>query len=124
MSVVAYSYRLKTVVTLLDEVEYAPVDAALRELLESVKTYRKTHIVLPKANYQDLEAGQKVINLCNTLSGIALENPLNAPSLRASTYGRLCPSCDKPFRTPRAKLCAECGYHLPEGEVAGPLKRS
>ena len=121
MPITAYSYKFKTVVNLLNEAEYAPIDAAMSELYACAKDYRKTHLVLPKANYADLEAGQKVIGLCNDLSGITIENPLSAPSLRASDFGRFCPSCDKPFRTPRANLCAECGYQLPEGEVAGPL---
>lgn len=121
MPIAAYSYKLKAVVNLLDETEYAPIAAAMTELYACAKDYRETHLVLPKANYTDLEAGQKVISLCNDLTGTTLENPLSAPSLRASYYGSLCPSCDKPFRTPRAKLCAECGYQLPEGEVAGPL---
>jgi rRNA maturation endonuclease Nob1 len=25
-------------------------------------------------------------------------------------FGEECPDCGKPFRTPRAQICAECGY--------------
>ena len=38
-----------------------------------------------------------------------------------SSYGPPCPECSKPFRTPRAKFCAECGYDLPDGQKAESL---
>ena len=50
-----------------------------------------------------------------------LDNPHRYWVLRASCYGRLCPACETPFRTPNAKMCVRCGYDLPPGEVAGPL---
>jgi hypothetical protein len=31
---------------------------------------------------------------------------------RVIHYGRLCPWCGKPLRTPKAKLCAECGHFV------------
>jgi len=29
---------------------------------------------------------------------------------RISLYGPNCPSCGKPFRSPKASFCAECGF--------------
>lgn len=122
MSIRAYSYQLKTTVNLLNEVEYATIDAARSEMMEQAKARRRqTGFLVLKSEYADLEAGKEVLRLSQSFAGITLKTPLSAPCLRASLYGRLCPDCEKPFRTPRAKLCAECGYALPEGEVAGPL---
>jgi len=38
-----------------------------------------------------------------------------------ASYGPPCPNCNKPFRTPCAKLCAECGFDLPKGARAESL---
>ena len=40
---------------------------------------------------------------------------------RASLYGRPCEACGRPYRTPQASYCAECGHEVPGGGVAGPL---
>ncbi len=122
MSVLAYSYKLKTVINLLNEVEYAPINASISEMMEQAKAHRhQTGFIVLKSKYADLQAGKEVLILSQEIADVTSANPLSALCLRASQYGRLCPSCEKPFRTPRAKLCAECGYALPEGEVAGPL---
>jgi predicted amidophosphoribosyltransferase len=55
------------------------------------------------------------------MTGFPIYNPGAIYGVRMSNYGSLCPNCQKPFRTPRAKMCAECGYTLPEGTLAGPL---
>ena len=122
MSVFTYSYKLKLTANLLNEVEYAPIEAAMSDMLAHAKEHkRRTGFILLKDQYLQVEAGKKVLALSERLSGVVLDHPLAAPCLKASQYGRICPSCEKPFRTPRAKICPECGYTLPEGEVAGPL---
>ena len=63
----------------------------------------------------------EAIALYQEWTGIRLNSVLEFYVLLGRNYGALCPECGKPFRTPRAKLCAACGYELPEGQLAGSL---
>jgi hypothetical protein len=49
-------------------------------------------------------------------TGRRIENYNAFWHLRASIYGRPCPACGKPFRTPKSKYCVECGF-APESKV-------
>lgn len=117
----AYSYRLKRDIVLLNDQEFAPIGGMLRDVLKSIMAYRKTYNVgLDEAAKKNV-VGQAALATYEKLTGLRLNGYLALYHVSLSKYGRLCPSCEKPFRTPRAKICAECGYTLPEGEVAGPL---
>ena len=121
MSVVAYSYRFKKIIALLNEEEYARVDAHIDKMFVGLKTGELSDQDL-KIRFLSHPEGQAALKLYREITGRDLdESPGLMHHVSMSGYGRLCPSCDKPFRSPRAKLCAECGYQLPEGEVAGPL---
>ncbi len=65
--------------------------------------------------------GLKALDAYEQITGVRLDHPDQLYVVRLSDYGRPCPECAKPFRTPRAKFCAECGFQLPDGEVAGPV---
>lgn len=47
------------------------------------------------------------------LTGFRLSTLYDVFYVRRSAYGPDCPACRKPFRTPKAKFCAECGHGLP-----------
>ena len=116
-----YNYRLKRKTWLLTTQEYAPVRAYLDNVIESIKAYREEHSVGLKEASKKNPAGNAGLKYYHDLTGDNLNNYYELYYIRGSNFGRLCPSCDKPFRSPRAKFCAECGFALPEGEVAGPL---
>ena len=120
----AYSFKLKQEVWLLNDEEYAPISAPLRTLLKSMKEYRSKFSVDLNEARERCESSQHALEIYENLTGDRLESVFYLYHIRLAAYGRLCPTCDKPFRTPRAKFCAECGYHLPVGEVAGPLRSS
>jgi hypothetical protein len=104
---------------MLSEEEFAPINKALQSRIERIKEYRRTH---PRSSLA--EAGQNccddALDRYEKISGIRLAHPDELYWVQLSRYGRPCPNCEKPFRTPRAKLCVECGFELPEGQVAGP----
>lgn len=47
-------------------------------------------------------------------TGVAETNPNAVWHHVASLYGPPCPACGKPLRTPRARLCAACGWGMGE----------
>ena|ERR1700687_860912 len=118
MPVTLYSFKLGRELPLLSEEEYQPIEEALRKRIQGIKEYRAEHgVSLPDAKARSLD---DVMDYYVRLGGVRLSNPDDLHWVRLSRYGRVCPQCGKPFRTPRAKLCAECGLQLPPGEVAGP----
>jgi rRNA maturation endonuclease Nob1 len=114
-----YSYRLNRVVTLLSNEEFAPIGDALSHRLEQIKAYRKVH--QSSIGEARRKTSMDALDLYESLTGIRLEHPDELYAVLQEQYGSLCPECSKPFRTPKATFCAECGCKLPDGEVAGPL---
>ncbi len=122
MAIRAYSYKLRMEVALLDEHEFESLGKI--GSIEAVKEYRKRFgaslneaLTLNNEGKLFSDGQQRYL----ALTGIRLEHPDMLFAVRMAHYGALCPECGKPFRTPRAKMCAECGYALPEGQQAGPL---
>lgn len=116
----AYSYGLKRKAMLLDDVEFARLSSF--NPLQEIKHYMKRHGVSLREAQLNAHKELRAFAEYKAMTGEALSHITQIGWIRASRYGRLCPKCGKPFRTPRAKLCAECGIALPSGEVAGPLR--
>lgn len=117
----AYAFQLRRVVPLLTEKEWPEIAVLLKDRIEWIKECRReTHCSIAEARQHE-PVGQGALRRYEELTGCALEHPDELWAVRMSEYGALCPTCGKPFRTPKAKMCAECGYALPEGRVAGPL---
>lgn len=113
-----YSYQLRKEAPLLTDAEYEPVARALDDRVRQIKAYRKEH----KCSLEEAsaKASSEAMDLYEQMTSCRLDHPDMLYAVRLSSYGRPCPECAKPFRTPRAKLCAECGHELPPGEMAGP----
>jgi len=110
MPIVRYSYRLKREVAMLSDEEYLRIQQALRERLAAVKGYRKEHGT-------SIEVAQRNIRPVSTayyerLTGQVLASANDLYHVQASLYGPDCSACQKPLRTPRAKMCAECGFQV------------
>ena len=118
----AYSFKLKQDVWLLYDEEYAPIQAALQNLGESIKKYRSEFSVSLDIAEKKCDAASESLGLYQNLTGQALDSVWDLYHIKLSNYGRLCPQCKKPFRTPRAKFCAECSYRIPQNKAAGRLK--
>lgn len=121
MPFTTYSWKLKRRLPMLSDEEFGPIDAALRNRIERMQQYRRTH---PHSSLTEAaeHCCDDALDFYEKLSGVRLARPDDLYWVQLSRYGRLCPNCGKPFRTPRAKLCVECGFELPEGERAGAAK--
>jgi hypothetical protein len=69
-------------------------------------------------------SADEALNYYEHLTGIRLSDPDELYWVQLSRYGRICTACGKTLRTPKAKLCAECGVELPPGEIAEPAAHS
>ena len=117
-----YSWRFKRVATLLDESEYAPFEPLIELSIKQAIADRKSGgSPLIKKAVNETPAGRKALENYRKLTGETLSNVLAFHAVRASNYGAECEQCGRPFRTPKAKICMECGFRLPEGTVAGNL---
>jgi hypothetical protein len=117
-----YSYRLNRVVTLLSQEEFASIGELLADRVDQIKAYKKAHGSSTSEARKSTSAD--ALDLYHRLTGIRLKHPEELYAVLQERYGSLCPNCSKPFRTPEAHLCAECGYKIPDGKVAGPICES
>jgi DNA repair exonuclease SbcCD ATPase subunit len=118
MSITLYSFKLKREVPLLTDDEYRPIGEALSHRIKEIKEYRqKNGVSLEEAR---ANSSDRALDLYEGLTGVRLAHPDELYWVQLSGYGRPCPQCSRPFRTPLAKFCAECGFELPPGEMAGP----
>ena len=115
-----YCFRLGKSVPLLTDEEYEKVRVHLSSIRKEIWRHRREHGSSLSEAYDHVFATSKALDVYETLTGYRLEHTDQLHAIRLSLYGRPCPECSKPFRTPRARLCAECGFKLPDGEVAGP----
>ncbi len=104
-----YCWRCRMQVPLLDEDEWQEIHPLLRAGMRDLKEYRKqTHASLLEALKKN--QGLPALVKYKELTGYTETNINAIWHHRRSDFGPECPACGKLFRTPRAKLCAECGY--------------
>ncbi|WP_338550390.1 hypothetical protein [Roseovarius phycicola] len=123
MPVYTFAYKVGREAALLNDEEWEKIEPLMdvRKRVESIARYQEeTGVSSDEASLKD-PSGMEALQVYFELTGVELEHPNQLYGVKLSEYGSLCPSCSKPFRTPRAKFCANCGYKLPNGEVAGPL---
>ena len=105
-----YSYRLRAEVPMLTDEEHADVVRDAHDTIDEVMAYRaKTGASLEEARkaLPDPSADRYF-----KLTGFKLWTLYDVFYVRRSDYGPDCQACGKPYRTPRAKFCAECGNGL------------
>ena len=117
-----FVWRLGRTAKLLNEEVWSELEPLLYRPIEAMKDYRQQSGLGIKDAREALDqellhnaAMQKYFDLTNENIGAFTE----LYHVRLSSYGKPCPHCLKLMRTPMAKLCAACGYKLPNGEVAG-----
>lgn len=116
-----YSYKVRREIPFLSEEDYKAVAVHLSNRIDDTMRYRKKHKCSLEEASANANGGQKALAAFEKITGVMLRHPDEIYIARRTLYGRQCDNCDKPFRTPRAKFCAECGLTLSDGETAGPL---
>ena len=113
-----YSWKLRRHLPMLSDEEFEPINRSLQNRIERIKDYRRTHPLSTLAEARQ-HSCDDTLDHYKKISGIRLAHPDQLYWVLLSRFGRPCPNCEKPFRTPRAKLCVECGFELPDGQLAG-----
>lgn len=121
MALRTYAFRIGREADLLNDDEWMQISALLANRSKSIIEYRKENgCSLDEARKKE-PIGEAALDQYEALTGIRLDHPDQLWGVRMRDYGSLCPKCLRPFRTPRAKICAECCYKLPVGMTAGRL---
>jgi hypothetical protein len=121
MAITTYSFLFGDTLRLLNDVEWSVIEPMVHNRLKYIREYRAIHNCSLEVALEHECGGRVALHKYEEMTGIKLTHPDQIWWTRMSRYGSLCPDCDRPFRTPKAKMCAECGYILPAGQVAGPL---
>jgi len=121
MAVSYFNYKVGRAVPLLTDAEWALIEPHLMNRISAIQAYRLEHGCSVAEASAAEPNGIAALAFYAKLTGGNLDHPDQLWSVRMADFGTLCPNCGRPFRTPKAKLCAECRFELPSGQVAGPL---
>ncbi len=104
---IMWCWRCKCEVPMLDETEYAEVYHLYGEGMSSTKEFRERwNIPLLEANTE--VRFRPLRDTYERLTGMKETNHNAIMHHRLSLYGPPCKRCQRPLRTPRAKLCGSC----------------
>ena len=93
---IKYCWRCKIDVPMLNEQEYAIAYELYGKAFKTAGATRKDRF-------------KELLDYYNGLTGFGETEPNAIMHHRIEQYGPECESCGKPYRTPKAKLCAACG---------------
>jgi hypothetical protein len=102
-----WCWRCKAEMPMLDEDEFAIISRLNREAIQWTKQYREENrATLAEASLHDRfrpvrEAYTQITGMENCHENAIMHH-------RISRYGPPCRFCQKPLRTPEAKLCGSC----------------
>lgn len=94
---------------MLDEIEFKKIWDIYGSCMRDAKQSRKkNNAPIDEITMDDLfrpvrEEYEKMTGFHNIHHNSIIHHEINA-------FGQECPSCGKPLRTQKAKICAECGY--------------
>jgi hypothetical protein len=103
-----YCWRCGYDVPMLDEEEFAVLQAIYHECVEAVKEYRRVHDA-PLSETPLDELYRPVLDHYERLTGLSGFEPMHLLKHRISRLGPPCTNCGTPLRTPEAKMCVRCG---------------
>jgi hypothetical protein len=92
---------------MLDETEYAEVWTLYGEGISATKEYRERWQI-PLLGMAREVRFRPLLDAYERMTGMRETNPNAIIHHRISLYGPPCRRCQKPLRTPKAKLCGSC----------------
>jgi hypothetical protein len=92
---------------MLDEDEFAVIAHLYQQAFSATKEFRQTWGI-PLENASIHERFEPVRAHYESITGMKESNENAIMHHRISLYGPPCEQCNKPLRTPRAKLCGAC----------------
>jgi hypothetical protein len=104
-----WCWRCKCEVPMLDEDEYVEIAVLYKDAIKGTKEYRQRWgVSLENASIH--ERFGPVRTLYERLTGMKDCHQNAIMHHRILLYGPPCKRCQKPLRTPKAKLCGSCMY--------------
>ena len=94
---------------MLDETEWAQLEPLLKEYVRKIREARSGDVSLEKASKMGFDV--PALRLYFALTGVREANVMSFWHHRASLYGPPCTECGKVLRTPKARICANCGCY-------------
>src|SRR5262249_31702473 len=105
MSKVAWCWRCKMDVPMLEETEW-------REVVTPWLEQPSDHGDAAREAERHLGRRQAVLEAYVRITGFPETNPEAVMPHRLAQYGPPCVACGRPLRTPRATFCASCGRRV------------
>jgi len=102
-----YSWREDEVVPMLEEDEWEQVATDIKPLMQLIREYQVEHQCgLGQAKEVVESRSEDYYYELTGIRGLTYEVVYYR---RRSSYGPVCNSCEKPYRTAKATYCVECG---------------
>lgn len=105
---VIYCWRCRMEMPMLDEEEFAVIDALWKDAFMTTKEFREKHGP-PLEDDPIIERFRPMREAYKQMTGMDESNENTIMHHRISIYGPPCERCGKPLRTPQASFCAACG---------------
>jgi hypothetical protein len=110
---IMYCWRCCTDVPMLDETEFAVVEALYFQAVTTIKANARLQDAGIRAEFI-MQQYQPVLEAYRRITGQDhTTHPSDLMHHRIAKYGPICVQCGKPLRTPKAKYCAACGADRP-----------
>ncbi len=105
---------------MLEEHEWDQVAPGLANAISQIKEYKQRHSVsLVEAKRHGY--GQQALDRYYEITGYRETDPDLLWHHRVALFGPPCTTCGKPLRTPRAKMCVECGAEVVGSPTIDPI---
>jgi hypothetical protein len=102
-----WCWRCRAEMPMLDEDEFASVDALYRECMFASREFRQAH----KPPSESGSIGERFASVRRRYEEITGMKDCHENAIlhhRLALYGPPCGACGRPLRTPRARVCGSC----------------